>query len=219
MLRPVFAFYIVFCLQHSQVLGGFGYRCKDAHLCRSDIVHRIPPPPTRRNTLNLVPGIPCILDPASTMVVVVGQVPDVSLSAPDMPSGDVDASVSAPDMPSGDVDANVSAPDMPSGDVDASVSVPDIPSVDVKAPKKKLFGKFLKKKSSKASVEVRFTTINHVPFCLYLAYGEVFSRRRFLSKILAPTSLSLWFLELQSPWAVWSSAIFKSPFFCSCALG
>ena len=58
-------------------------------------------------------------------------------------------------MPSGDAGASLSAPDMPSGDVDASVSVPDVPSVDVKAPKKKLFGKFLKKKSSKASVEVR----------------------------------------------------------------
>ena len=62
--------------------------------------------------------------------------------------------VSAPDMPSGDVDVSLAAPDMPSGDVDASVSVPDVPSVDVKAPKKGLFGKFLKKKSSKASVEV-----------------------------------------------------------------
>ena len=74
------------------------------------------------------------------MPVVVGQVPDASLSAPDVPSGDVDASLSAPDMPS--------------GDVDASVSVPDMPSVDVKAPKKGLFGKFLKKKPSKASVAV-----------------------------------------------------------------
>ena len=71
---------------------------------------------------------------------VVGQIPDASLSAPDLPSGDVDASLSAPDMPS--------------GDVDASVSVPDIPSVDVKAPKKSLFGKFLKKKPSKTGVDV-----------------------------------------------------------------
>ena len=63
-------------------------------------------------------------------------------------------SLSAPDMPSGDVDVKVSAPDMPSADVDASVSVPDVPSVDVKAPKKRLFGKFLKKKSSKANVDV-----------------------------------------------------------------
>ena len=61
--------------------------------------------------------------------------------------------MSAPDMPSGDVDVSVSAPSMPSGDVDASVSVPDVPSVDVKSPKKGLFGKFLKK-SSKAGVEV-----------------------------------------------------------------
>ena len=75
------------------------------------------------------------------------QAPDLNLSAPDV-------SLSAPDMPSGDVDASVSAPDMPSGDVDASVSVPDVPSVDAKAPKKGLFGKFLKKKPSKASVEV-----------------------------------------------------------------
>ena len=36
----------------------------------------------------------------------------------------------------------------------ASVSVPDVPSVDVKAPKKGLFGKFLKKKSSKAGIDV-----------------------------------------------------------------
>ena len=68
-------------------------------------------------------------------------------------------SVSAPDMPSGDVDVKVSAPDMPTADVDASVSVPDVPSVDVpsvdvKAPKKGIFGKLLKKKQSKASVEV-----------------------------------------------------------------
>ena len=63
-------------------------------------------------------------------------------------------SLSAPDMPSGDVDVKVSAPDMPSADVDASVSVPDVPSVDVKAPKKGIFGKLLKKKSSKASVQV-----------------------------------------------------------------
>ena len=63
-------------------------------------------------------------------------------------------SVSAPDMPSGDVDVSLSAPDMPSGDVGASVSVPDVPSVDVKAPKKSLFGKFLKKKSSKAGIGV-----------------------------------------------------------------
>ena len=61
--------------------------------------------------------------------------------------------VSAPDMPSGDVDVKVSAPDMPSADVDASVSVPDVPSVDIKSPKKSLFG-FLKKKSGKASVDV-----------------------------------------------------------------
>ena len=70
------------------------------------------------------------------------QVPDVSLSAPDMPSADVDVSVSAPDMPA--------------GDVDTSVSAPDVPSVDVKSPKKKLFGKFLKKKPSKASVEASY---------------------------------------------------------------
>ena len=63
-------------------------------------------------------------------------------------------SLSAPDMPSGDVDASLSAPDMPSGDVDASVSVPDLPSVDVKAPKKGLFGKFLKKKPSKGGLDV-----------------------------------------------------------------
>ena len=75
------------------------------------------------------------------MVPLYCQVPDVGLAAPDMPSGDVDASLSAPDMPS--------------GDVDASVSVPDMPSVDVKTPKKSLFGKFLKKKSSKANVEVK----------------------------------------------------------------
>ena len=62
--------------------------------------------------------------------------------------------VSAPDMPSGDVDVSLAAPDMPSGDVDASASVPDVPSVDVKTPKKGLFGKLLKKKASKASVEV-----------------------------------------------------------------
>ena len=85
------------------------------------------------------------LDPVLTMVdvvvvIVVGQVPDVSLSVPDMPSGDVDVSLSAPDMPSGDVDASVSAPDMP--------------SVDVKAPKKSLFGKFLKKKPSKDGIDV-----------------------------------------------------------------
>ena len=65
-----------------------------------------------------------------------------------------DVSVSAPDMPTGNVDASLSAPDMPSGDVGASVSVPDVPSVDVKAPKKGLFGKFLKKKSSKAGIDV-----------------------------------------------------------------
>ena len=63
-------------------------------------------------------------------------------------------SLSGPDMPSGDVDVKVSAPDMPSADVDASVSVPDVPSVDVKAPKKSIFGKLLKKKSSKPTVEV-----------------------------------------------------------------
>ena len=80
-------------------------------------------------------GLPCSHDGCCC------QVPDVSLSAPDMPSGDVGASLSAPDMPS--------------GDVDASVSVPDMPSVDLKSPKKSLFGKFLKKKPSKASVEVR----------------------------------------------------------------
>ena len=72
----------------------------------------------------------------------------MSLSGPDMPSGDVDVKVSAP------VDVKVSAPDMPSADVDASVSVPDVPSVDVKAPKKSIFGKLLKKKSSKPTVEV-----------------------------------------------------------------
>ena len=73
-------------------------------------------------------------------------------------------------MPSGDVDASLSAPDVPSGDVDASVSVPDMPSVDVKAPKKKLFGKFLKKKSSKANVDVsgshrllNYSQINSIP--------------------------------------------------------
>ena len=63
-------------------------------------------------------------------------------------------SLSAPNMPSRDADVNLSAPDMPSGDVDASESVPDAPSVDVKAPKKGLFGKFLKKKSSKAGIDV-----------------------------------------------------------------
>ena len=63
-------------------------------------------------------------------------------------------SLSAPDMPSGDVDVGVSAPDMPSGDVDASVSVPDVPSADVKVPKKGLLGKFLKKKSSKDGIDV-----------------------------------------------------------------
>ena len=66
----------------------------------------------------------------------------------------LDVNLTAPDMPSGDVDVSLSAPDMPSGDVDASVSVPDAPSVDVKAPKKGLFGKLLKKKSSKAGVNV-----------------------------------------------------------------
>ena len=54
-------------------------------------------------------------------------------------------SLSAPDMPSGDVDVKVSAPDVPSVDV---------PSVDVKAPKKSIFGKLLKKKPSKAGVDV-----------------------------------------------------------------
>ena len=68
------------------------------------------------------------------------QVPDVNLSAPDVPSGDVDVKVSAPDMPS--------------ADVDASLSAPDVPSVDIKAPKKGIFGKLLHKKASKASVEV-----------------------------------------------------------------
>ena len=67
-----------------------------------------------------------------------------------------DLKVSGPDMPSGDVDVKVSAPDMPSADVDASVSVPDVPSVDVKAPKKGIFGKLLHKKASKASVQVRY---------------------------------------------------------------
>ena len=67
-----------------------------------------------------------------------------------------DVSLSAPDVPSGDVDVKVSAPDMPSADVDASVSVPDVPSVDVKAPKKGLFGKFLKKKSSKPGIDVSY---------------------------------------------------------------
>ena len=80
-------------------------------------------------------------DHVFTMVnVVYFQVPDVNLSAPDVPSGDVDVSVSAPDMPS--------------GDVDASVSVPDMPSVDAKVPKKTLFGKFLKKKPSKGGLDV-----------------------------------------------------------------
>ena len=64
-------------------------------------------------------------------------------------------SLPAPSMPSGDVDVSLSVPDMPSGDADASVSVPDVPSVDLKSPKKTLFGKFLKKKSGKASVEVK----------------------------------------------------------------
>ena len=82
----------------------------------------------------------------------------MSVSAPDV-------SVSAPDMPSADVDISLSAPDMPSGDVDASVSAPDMPSVDVKSPKKGLFGKFLKKKSSKASVEVRLS-----PCCTTCTY-------------------------------------------------
>ena len=63
-------------------------------------------------------------------------------------------SLSVPDMPSGDVDVSLSAPDMPSGDVDASVSVPDVPSADVKVPKKGLFGKFLRKKSSKDDIDV-----------------------------------------------------------------
>ena len=62
--------------------------------------------------------------------------------------------VSGPDLPSGDVDVKVSAPDMPSADLGASVSVPDMSSVDVKAPKKSIFGKLLKKKPSKATVEV-----------------------------------------------------------------
>ena len=67
--------------------------------------------------------------------------------------------VSGSDLPSGDVDVKVSAPDMPSADLGASVSVPDVssvdvPSVDVKAPKKSIFGKLLKKKPSKATVEV-----------------------------------------------------------------
>ena len=63
-------------------------------------------------------------------------------------------SLSAPDLPSGDVDASLSAPDLPSGDADASVSVPDMPSVDAKVPKKSLFGKFLKKKPSKGGLDV-----------------------------------------------------------------
>ena len=89
------------------------------------------------------------------------QVPDVSLSAPDMPSGDVDVSVSAPDMPS--------------GDVDASVSVPDMPSVDLKSPKKSLFGKFLKKKPGKASVEV--SRHNMLPlYSLYRSFWLIFRR-------------------------------------------
>ena len=49
---------------------------------------------------------------------------------------------------------SLSAPDMPSGDVDVKVSAPDVPSVDVKAPKKSIFGKLLKKKPSKAGVDV-----------------------------------------------------------------
>ena len=67
--------------------------------------------------------------------------------------------LSAPDMPSGDVDVSVSAPSMPSGDVDASVTAPDVPSVDVKPPKKGLFGKLLKMKSSKASMDVSGTRL------------------------------------------------------------
>ena len=76
----------------------------------------------------------------------------MSLSAPDVPSGDVDVKVSAPDMPSADVGASVSVPDVPSADV---------PSVDVKAPKKGLFGKLLKKKPSKATVEVCHDLFNN----------------------------------------------------------
>ena len=42
------------------------------------------------------------------------QDPDVSLSAPDITSGDVEVSLSAREITSGDVDASVSVPDMPS---------------------------------------------------------------------------------------------------------
>ena len=34
------------------------------------------------------------------------------------------------------------------------MSVPDVPSADVKVPKKGLFGKFLRKKSSKDDIDV-----------------------------------------------------------------
>ena len=97
--------------------------------------------------------------------------PDAGLSAPDVSLSAPDVSLSAPDVPSGDVDASLSAPDVPSGDVDASVSVPDIPSVDVKAPKKKLFGKFLKKKSSKASVEVRLPPLSAGVLTILLCFS------------------------------------------------
>ena len=70
---------------------------------------------------------------------------------------DPDVCLSAPVMPSGDVDVGLSAPDMLSGDVDASVSVPNMASVDVKAPKKGLFGKFLNKKPSKTGSDVSDT--------------------------------------------------------------
>ena len=67
---------------------------------------------------------------------------------------DPDVCLSAPVMPSGDVDVGLSAPDILSGDVDASVSVPNMAFVDVKTPKKGLFGNFLSKKSSKTGSDV-----------------------------------------------------------------
>ena len=94
------------------------------------------------------------------------QVSNVSLSAPDMSSGDVDVKVSAPDLPSADVDASVSVPDVPSVDV---------PSVDVKAPKKGLFGKFLKKKSSKPGIDVSDHGLLGMAAVLWLGFTVVAS--------------------------------------------
>ena len=85
-------------------------------------------------------------------------------------------SLSAPDMPSGDVNVSVSAPDVPSVDVDASVSVPDVPSVDVKTPKTNLFGKFLKKKPSKASVEVSPASPTRSAFVIAVALVFLFAK-------------------------------------------